>query len=50
MKIGSLVRETIDGYFGVIVKWSQDGWVVYFPEYECVFHMEPRLLELAAQQ
>ena len=45
MKVGSLVRETNDGYMGVIVEWAQNGWLVHFPEYDCVFHMEPQLLE-----
>ena len=46
MKAGSLVREIIDGYLGVIFEWSRGGWLVHFPEYDCVFHMEPNLLEL----
>ena len=45
MKVGDLVRETIDGYTGVIVQWAQDGWLVHFPEYNCIFHMESRFLE-----
>ena len=46
MKVGSLVRETTDGYFGIIMEWSQDGWLVHFPEYECAFHVKPSYLEL----
>jgi hypothetical protein len=45
MKVGDLVRETIDGHTGVIVEWAQNGWLVHFPEYNCVFHMKPRFLE-----
>ena len=48
MQIGDLVRETIDGYTGIIVEWSQDGWLVHFPEYNCVFHMKPQFLERVA--
>lgn len=46
MKVGSLVREIIDGDIGTIVRWAQDGWVVFFPNHECEFHMHPNLLEL----
>lgn len=48
MKVGDLVRETIDGYTGIIVEWSDSRRLVYFPEYNCVFHMEPQLLEKVA--
>ena len=46
MKVGSLVRETIGGYVGVVVDIVQDGWLVHFPEYNCIFHMEMNSLEL----
>ena len=48
MKVGDLVRENIDAYSGVLVAWAQGGWLVHFPEYDCVFHMEPSLLEKVA--
>ena len=48
MKVGDLVRETIDGYIGVIVEWAQDGWLVHFPEYNCIFHIKSQLLEKVA--
>jgi len=48
MRVGSLVREIIDGDIGTIVRWAQDGWVVFFPNHECEFHMHPNLLELMA--
>jgi hypothetical protein len=44
MKPGSLVREIIDGDIGTITKWSQDGWVVFFPNH----NMHTNLLELIA--
>ena len=48
MKPGDLVRETVDGYTGVIIEWAQDGWIVHFPEYNCIFHMKPDSLEPVA--
>ena len=48
MKPGSLVREIIDGDIGTITKWSQDGWVVFFPNHNCEFHMHTNLLDLIA--
>ena len=47
MKVGSLVRETMDGNIGVILAWESDGWLVNFPKYGIVFHMLPKLLEVA---
>ena len=46
MKVGSLVRETLDGAIGVILAWENDGWLVNFPKHGMVFHMLPRLLEV----
>ena len=46
MKVGSLVRETMDGNIGVILAWESDGWLVNFPKYGIVFHMLPKLLEV----
>jgi hypothetical protein len=46
MQVGSLVRETIDGCVGIIMEWSNAGWLVHFPEHDCVFHMKPSLLEM----
>jgi len=45
MKIGDMVRETIDGTIGTIVEWSQEGWIVFFPDHNCIFHVKPCLLE-----
>ena len=45
MKVGDLVRETIDGSLGTIVEWAQEGWLVFFPEHSCVFHVKPSFLE-----
>ena len=46
MKVGSLVRETMDGNIGVILAWESDGWLVNFPKYGIVFHVLPKLLEV----
>ena len=46
MKVGSLVRETIDGSLGTIVEWAHEGWLVFFPEHRCVFHVKPSFLEV----
>ena len=46
MQVGDLVRETVDGYTGIIVDWAQDGWLVHFPEYNCIFHVKPSFLEV----
>ena len=46
MKVGDLVRETIDGTIGTIVEWSEEGWIVFFPDHNCIFHVQPRLLEV----
>ena len=46
MKVGDLVRETIDGTIGTVTgEHFAGGWVVYFPEHACEFYMEPQLLE-----
>lgn len=49
MKVGDLVRETIDGSLGTIVEWAQGGWLVFFPEHSCVFHVRPRFLEVVSE-
>ena len=41
-----MVQETIDGAIGTIVDWSQEGWVVFFPDHNCIFHVKPSLLEV----
>ena len=46
MKVGDLVKETIEGTVGTIVEWSQNGWLVFFPDHNCIFWMEPALLEV----
>ena len=46
MKVGSLVRETVDNNIGIILAWESDGWLVQFLEYDAIFHMPPSLLEL----
>ena len=46
MKVGDLVRESVDGSIGTIVEWSQEGWIVFFAEHNCVFHVSPRFLEI----
>lgn len=46
MKVGSLVRETVDNNIGIILAWENDGWLVRFLEYEEIFHMPPSLLEV----
>ncbi len=46
MKVGSLVRETVDNNIGIILAWENDGWLVRFLEYDAIFHMPPSLLEL----
>ena len=48
MKVGSLVRETLDGAIGVILAWKYDGWLVNFPKHGMVFHMLPKRLELVS--
>ena len=50
MKVGDLVRETIDGSLGTIVEWSDEGWVVFFPEHSCIFHVKPNFLELVSEK
>ena len=57
--VGDLVREDIapDGEnprwnppdLGLIVKWSQDGWLVDFPVYGNIFWMNPDNLELVSE-
>ena len=49
MKAGDLVRETIDGSVGTIVDWKDGGWIVFFPDHNCIFWMEPALLEAASE-
>jgi hypothetical protein len=46
MQIGSLVRETIDDNIGIILAWENDGWLVRFLDYDEIFYMPPKLLEL----
>ena len=46
MKVGSLVRETMDGNIGVILAWERGGWLVSFQKHGMVFHMLPKLLEV----
>ena len=46
MKVGSLVRETMDGNIGVILAWESGGWRVCFLKLGMVFHMLPKLLEV----
>ena len=46
MQVGSLVREVMDGNVGIIVAWESDGWLVNFPQFDMVFHMLPKLLEV----
>ena len=48
MKVGSLVRETIGGYVGVVVDVAKGGLLVHFPEYNCIFFMETSTLEAVA--
>ena len=50
MKIGDLVRENIDGTIGTIVEWAQEGWLVFFPEHNCVFHVKSSFLEPVNEQ
>ena len=47
MKVGDLVRETFEGTIGTVTgeHWK-GGFVVYFPEYQREFHMEPGYLEV----
>ena len=45
MKVGDLVCDISDGHRGIVVEWSDGGWLVHFPVHNCVFHMDPRLLE-----
>ena len=46
MKVGDLVRETIQGTIGTVTgeHWK-GGFVVYFPEYQREFYIEPQFLE-----
>ena len=50
MKVGSLVREVMEGTIGVIVRWGRNGHgaVVFFPKHNCEFFMEPQTLEVLA--
>ena len=45
MKIGDLVRESIDGTIGTIIEPAQDAWLVFFPEHNCIFYVHPNMLE-----
>ena len=46
MKVGDLVRETIDGTIGTVTgeRWPA-GWLVYFPDHACEFYMSSEFLE-----
>ena len=46
MQVGDLVREKVDGSIGTIVEWSQEGWIVFFAEHSCIFHVKPSFLEV----
>ena len=52
--VGDLVKER-DCYggalnnIGIITEWHQDGWRVYFVEFQEVFWMHPRSLELLSE-
>ena len=50
MKVGSLVREVMEGTIGVIVRWGPTGHgaVVFFPDHNCEFFMELQTLEVLA--
>ena len=50
MKVGSLVREVMEGTIGVIVRWGRNGHgaVVFFPKHNCEFFMELQTLEVLA--
>ena len=50
MKVGDLVRETIDGSLGTIVEWADEGWVVFFPDHNCIFHVKTSFLELISEK
>ena len=46
---GWLPSESVDGSIGTIVEWAQEGWLVFFAEHNCVFHVRPRFLELISE-
>ena len=49
MKVGDLVRENIDGSIGTIIEWSQEGWIVFFAEHNCLFHVKHDFLEVVSE-
>ncbi len=58
MKVGDLVKHTVpeeaqhqasagkNRPVGIILEWSDDGWLVHFSALESTFHIKPIMLEL----
>ena len=55
--VGDLVREDMEHEgerwnppdVGLVIKWSDNGWLVDFPAYGNIFWMNPNNLELVSE-